>query len=117
MKIENKYRFLKYIIASICCIVINLVYSIFSHGIYSNYMTYMFVIPLILGIISILINRNNNKEGNDLAFCSILTLIMGVFLKGVFEIAGTSSPYQVIYFIIGCLLYLFGLLWSLKHQL
>ena len=70
-----KYRILKYIIGSILCIIINFIYSLFGHGVHSNYMTYMFIIPLFLGPTSVLANIYDNKEGCEDYNCSLLCLV------------------------------------------
>lgn len=111
-----KYRILKYLIGSILCIIINFIYSLFGHGVHSNYMTYMFIIPLFLGPTSVLANIYDNKEARDFAFCGIVTLVIGFFIKGVFEIAGTSSPFQGVFFYVGCILYMISIVWTIKHQ-
>ena len=38
-----------YVIISIFCLIFGQVYEIFSHEVYSNYMIYAFLIPLIFG--------------------------------------------------------------------
>ena len=111
---EKKKKIVICFISSVVCVVINFVYSLFSHGVHSNYMTFMFAVPLLLGAISILVNIHNNKLANDLAICGILTLTMGVFIKGIFEIAGTSSKYQAIYYVVGVLLYLVSFVFVFK---
>lgn len=113
---EKKKKIVICFISSVVCVVINFVYSLFSHGVHSNYMTFMFAVPLLLGAISILVNIHNNKLANDLAICGILTLTMGVFIKGIFEIAGTSSKYQAIYYVVGVLLYLVSFVFVFKKQ-
>ena len=116
MNKKLKKHLILYGLFSIICIVINIVYAQFSHGVSSNYMTYMFIIPLFLGPTSVLANIYDNKEARDFAFCGIVTLVIGFFIKGVFEIAGTSSPFQSIFFYVGCILYMISIVWTIKHQ-
>jgi len=94
-----------YFVITLVCIIINFIYSKFSHGVSSNYMTYMFLIPLILGtliyfIISLIKKYPKSFEYNIYNY-AIITLTLGCFIKGVFEIAGTSSPFQIVYWIFG----------------
>ena len=105
-----KKHLILYGIFSIICIVINAIYSIFSHGVSSNHMTYMFLYPLLLGIFVSLINYENNNEVTDFSFCGILTLTIGSFLKGIFEIAGTSSEYEILFYLAGIILIIIGLI-------
>ena len=105
-----KKSFWGYDIFSVLCVIINFIYAQFSHEVSSNYMTYMFLYPLVLGVIASLINQKNNKVVSDIFLCGILTLTMGSFLQGIFEIAGTSSPFQIVFYILGMGLMLVGLI-------
>ena len=113
---EKKKKIIIYIVSSVFCIIVNFVYSLFSHGVHSNYMTFMFLIPLLLGIINVLVNIHKNIVANDLAICGILTLTIGFFTKGIFEIAGTSSEYQAVYYVVGLVLYLGSFIFAFKKQ-
>ena len=101
---EKKKKIIIYIVSSVFCIIVNFVYSLFSHGVHSNYMTFMFLIPLLLGIINVLVNIHKN----------IVTI--GFFTKGIFEIAGTSSKYQAVYYVVGLVLYLGSFIFAFKKQ-
>ena len=106
---KRKKTIFIYFIVSIICIIINYVYSKFGHGVTSNYMTYMFLYPLIGGIIAILINRDNNRIFNNLYSYGIATLTVGSFIKGILEIAGTNSIYEIIFYIVGIILILLAI--------
>lgn len=99
LDIKNKKEIKYYIFLSILCTCINLIYSKFSHGVSSNYMTYLFIIPLIGGSIFLFINKKNIKY--NLYHLGIITLIIGSLIKGILEIAGTSSVFNIVYFIFG----------------
>lgn len=118
MKLDNekKKKIIIYIVSSVVCILINFIYSLFSHGVYSNFMNFMFLIPLLLGTINVLVNIHNSIVSNDLALCGILTLTMGFFTKGIFEIAGTSSKYQLVYYVVGISLYFGSCIFAFKKQ-
>ena len=104
---------LLYIIFAVVCIITNLIYGNFSHNVSSNYMTWMFLYPFVLGIISTFLNYKGNKVVKDLFFFGILTLTIGSFLKGVFEIAGTASAFQFVYYVFGIGLLIAGFLYTI----
>lgn len=43
--------FVTYICVTLFCLVFYLIYNIFSHGVHSPYMTYLFAWPLVLGVL------------------------------------------------------------------
>lgn len=104
----------KYFVCSFICLVISFIYSKYSHGVSSIYMTYLFVIPLIGGIINSFIKGNNIF--NNTFPSSILTFSIYSLLMGIFEIAGTDSNYMVILIILGIIMLVISLLSLLKKQ-
>lgn len=99
------------IMVSLICMFINYIYAQFGHGVSSNYMTYMFLYPLVIGIVTSVINIKNVKISSNLFICGIATITLGSFLQGIFEIAGTSTPFQSLYYILGCILIFFGIIY------
>ena len=73
-------------------------------------MTYMFLYPSIIGIITSIMNYYQYKIAKDLFMCGILTLTLGSFLQGIFEIAGTASDFQIVFYVAGICLILCGLI-------
>lgn len=116
--LDIKKSVLVYSEVTIFLIILNYIYSLFSHNISSSYMTYMFVYPLIGGVfVNLLIIINKKITEIKLFYIAksilnygIATLIVGSFIKGVFEIAGTDSIYLVYYFYIGIILIIIGFL-------
>ena len=118
---------LSYILITLFCILFSLVYEHFSHGVYSDYMLYMFLFPLIGGVLifsmiglvrflpipkRLVINLYNS---------GIATLTIGSCLNGVLEIYGTNSDLISIYWLLGgfltlsaSLIYLFSLVQKTK---
>jgi len=107
-KARNKIgtrRLLIWLGISVLCLVFYLIYNMFSHGVKSAYMTYLFAWPLILGFlpstIIYIINRIRHMSSyidaiTDNAYCcGVASLTVSSMLKGIFDIAGTSSTYQV----------------------
>lgn len=99
-----------YLIISILCMAVNKIYALFGHGVSSDAMTWMFLYPLIGGLLFYLLIKMLIKGISQIsgyrAFYNIYNsgiaiLTVGSFLKGVLDIAGTSSQYTVLYFEIG----------------
>lgn len=75
-------------------------------------MTYMFVYPLIGGAVVNILSIIRQTVIEVQTFCvgkavlnyGIATLVVGSFMKGVFEIAGTGSDYLAYYFYVGIVL-------------
>lgn len=96
-----------YILLTAFCGAFSYVYESFSHEVYSDYMAWLFLIPLLLGVIPNILALISKK----LFFVSswqriihnfaIATLTVGSILQGVVQIYGTSSPYIIYYFIVG----------------
>jgi len=110
---------LTYISMSLIAIVVDNIYAIFGHGVRSAAMTWMFIYPLICGaLIYFLIERLIPGVGKTTGYrlfynvynSGIATLTVGGFLKGILEIAGTSSTYIVLFNVIGWLFILVGLI-------
>ena len=99
-----------YLILSVTAVVINKVYGVFGHGVDSPSMTWMFLYPLLGGaLFYFIIERfvpHIIKLSGYRVFCNIYnsgiaTLTFGSLLKGILNIAGTSSSYLVFFYIVG----------------
>lgn len=97
-------------VTTIVTLVVGTVYEFFSHQVYSPFMYLLFMIPLALGVVPNLIAKMIGKtflESEDAQAAykmGVLTFIFGSFLKGVFDIYGTSSVYPTLYLPVGALL-------------
>ena len=121
-----------YVAAAAFCFVFQFIYGMFGHGVHSAYMTYMFLLPLLLGaggygggtLLHYGIEKKNpaytalqqNRQLNNLERlgcgmynAGVATLTAGSCLLGIFQIAGTDSVYINDYFIAGALLCAAGL--------
>lgn len=114
---DTRYKYHKtvlvYLCVSILSVVINKVYALFGHGVSSDAMTWMFLYPLLGGgllylLLWFLLPGVNCFTGYRLFFnlynSGIALLSVGSLLKGIMEIAGTSSPYLKLYAWMGCIL-------------
>ena len=108
----NKVR--RYLISTIVTALFGAVYEYFSFGVFSYYMLYAFIFPLILGILPWLMIAMDDRyfigEGfpkqmtGNLWGAGITTLTVGSILHGVLDIYGTTSTITKYYFIAGAVL-------------
>jgi len=105
---------LGYTVIALFCGLFSWVYEQFSHGVYSNYMIYLFTIPLIGGaaVFSLVgLNRRwpmPNRFSLNAYHAGIATLSVGIAMQGILEIYGTSSDYIVAYGFTGAVLIVIG---------
>lgn len=96
-----------YIPITLFCMLFGWVYEKYSFGVYSNYMIYAFVFPLIGGMIFWLLIGTSKKKfrfNNIFLKChsaSISTFTVGFIFKGVLDIYGTTSSLCYVYWIVG----------------
>ena len=98
-----------YLGISVFVFIFGQIYEYFSHGVYSSYMMYAFLIPFIgLFIPSFLNNLILKRTVSDNVTlpwkCGIATLSAGSIYKGILEIYGTSGTFEMVYLIIGSVL-------------
>ena len=100
----------KYIIATLICILFTMIYELFSHDVYSNFMIFSFMIPLIFGVIvyyGVYLSKLSNLPSKleiSMYNAGIATLTLGSIMQGVLEIYGTTNSHIYIYLIVGILL-------------
>ena len=78
------------------------VYGLFSHGVYSYFMTYAFMIPLLGGAMPHLVAALKEKSlpgwvREDILLAVIVTLTTGSLLKGALDIYGTTNRLLIAY--------------------
>ena len=116
MKIAGNYA----IMAAIC-LVIGIVYEIFSHDVLSVFMVGAFAIPLVLGTLpNLYIGLRSLKTpcyaAENVYACGIVTLTIGTMLKGVLDIFGTTNSLLKFYFIIGAAFAILGIVFYLLQN-
>lgn len=104
-----------YLFISMFCILFGAVYEYFSHEVYSYYMLYAFVFPLVGGAVPFLglafyNKRLPGKVSCNLYHSGIATLTVGSFFQGALEIYGTTNRLIVIYWWLGILFLLTGII-------
>lgn len=112
--LETKKQIIKYIIATVLCIIINIVYSLFSHNVFSNYMRYMFIIPICFLFISLI---SKDLVYRNLIASSALTLTFASLLKGIVVIAGTKTFYTQILFYLSILLLIISVVYIIVKRI
>lgn len=99
-----------YLAFAIGCVVVDNVYALFGHGVRSVYMDFMFLYPLVGGVLFRLVlnvlapGLFDNPRSTAFANClgaGVILLTVGSMLKGIMAIAGTDSALLWAYFIIG----------------
>lgn len=98
-KQKSRRTLIAYIGITVFCLVFYLVYNRFSHGVHSDYMTFLFLWPLILGVgqklVRMLLRGLPDPSDNAADFwnAGLAACVVSSALTGIFEIAGTSSVY------------------------
>ena len=108
------------LIAALVCALFGAVYERFSHGVYSYWMLYAFAFPLVLGVLPLyLVEALRAPLPGSLRWglyhAGIATLTVGSLISGALEIYGTSSPLTFVYWIVGEVLTLLGVLLFLSR--
>ena len=107
---RGKRIMLIYLFISAFCLLIFLVYNIFSHGVLSFFMTFLFIWPLVFGFLPafflyIIMKKKpfilRSRIPARLYRSGVASITMASLLQGIFEIAGTDSIYTVLLFSVG----------------
>ena len=106
---------MRYLTAAMLAAAAGALYELFSHGVYSYFMIYAFMIPLAGGVLPSLLaaraagnGRGLYAEGDALSsglqLAAIITLTTGSFMKGVLDIYGTTNRLMTVYAVLGLML-------------
>jgi hypothetical protein len=85
------------------CGLFSAVYEHFSHGVYSNFMIFLFLVPLLGGVLPALLLRLLPRLRRPAAAArrlwnsAVAALTLGTCLTGVFEIYGAPSALVRVY--------------------
>ncbi|MBO5228836.1 MAG: hypothetical protein J6B39_07590 [Lachnospiraceae bacterium] len=98
-----------YILVTIFCAVFGAVYEYFSHEVYSYFMLYAFIFPLVSAGAFLCMSLNLMKKSpgagiRNLYHSGIATLTVGSIMRGVLDIYGTTNWLISIYWVVGTLL-------------
>lgn len=115
---EKEFDILKlaliYLMVSLFCALFGGIYELFSYGVYSYYMIYAFLIPLIFGSVPLtaLLLRGGRLPGKvslGAWNAGVAALTTGCLFRGVLEIYGTTNRLIAVYFVTAGLLMAAGL--------
>ncbi len=104
-----------YAIVTALCMMLSFLYGQFSHGVSSVHMTFLFLYPLCLGVFGGLLCmvaipvKREHFFATHFYHTGVVALMISSTLKGIFEIAGTSSIYQSILTVLGILMIVIGI--------
>ena len=113
---------IRYLAAAVIVAAAGLIYEMFSHGVYSAFMAYAFMVPLLGGALpaflmarrSLQTNKKRAVSGHSsaagpsrthsaslLQLAAVVTLTAGSLIKGVLDIYGTTNRLIMVYPVIG----------------
>lgn len=95
-----------YLLVSIVCAAFGAIYELFSHEVYSYFMLYAFLFPLICGTLPFFVLACSRVRLPDEIACKlyhagIAALNVGSLFTGVLEIYGTTNRLTAVYWIVG----------------
>ncbi len=100
-----------YVVATVICILIPLIYYRFTRGVHSLYLTLLFLWPLLLGVLPSLLKyrvvprlRPQRRLSASLYHPGVAALTTASLLQGILEIAGTTCVWQTLLMVLGLLL-------------
>ena len=105
-----------YLVVSAVSAVFGAVYELFSHNVYSYYMIFAFLFPLLGGAVPFLllrilkVKRISVKFPEKLYHSGIAALTVGSIINGVLEIYGTTNSLSKIYWYAGAFLSALGII-------
>ncbi|MDR0899967.1 MAG: hypothetical protein LBM27_06410 [Lactobacillaceae bacterium] len=104
-----KSSVIKWSIITVFWIVALNIYNHFGHGVYSNFMNFVWIPSAIMIIVRLLFTKMD-RIASQLLVASAWTLSIGMFLKGVFDIANTSNNLIYLYPFLGIILLAGGII-------
>ena len=105
-----------YVLIAIFCAFFGAVYEYFSHEVYSYFMLYAFMLPLVsaglfLVICLLPLKKSPAAAARNLYNSGIATLTIGSIVRGVLDIYGTTNRLINIYWIVGIILVVAGVMY------
>ena len=105
------------VIAAAAFAVFGAIYEHFGHGVYSYFMLYAFLFPLLLGAIPLLyIKKRIPDRALVLWHCAIGTMTVGSIFQGVLEIYGTTNRMIWVYPILAGALIIAAIVSGIMHR-
>lgn len=119
--IHKKYfgKSVIYLFISLFCILFGAIYELYSHEVYSYYMIYAFIFPLVCGtllfsILSLIkIRVYPGVLARNLYHSGVAALTVGSIMQGILDIYGTTNMLTVWYWRAGLLFIIFSIILTL----
>ncbi len=107
-----------YLLISLFCVLFGAVYEYFSHEVYSGYMIYAFVFTMISAVAFLVmcllpLKKYPGGVARNLYHSGVAALTIGSIIRGVLDIYGTTNRLVSIYWIVGVVLLVAGVVWYL----
>ena len=116
-----KKTFFTYLSCSIALFVFQSIYHLFCHGVVSIGLKYVWILPLLGGLIVLLLNFPLNFLNNRFAFnlynSGLAFIINAVILQGILDIAGSDSPYVHYFYLLATILLAISLVSLISKRL
>jgi len=94
----------RYAATAMVCGGFSAIYECLSHGVHSDFMVFLFAVPLVMGTVPALVlaiaRREPPAASRRLWACAVLTLSLGFCMAGVLEIYGTTSELVMVYWVL-----------------
>ena len=104
-----------FLFAAVGVAIFSAIYELFSHQVYSNFLVFAFLFPLLGGFApySLLLRNPRLQRPGILARClynsGLSTLTAGSIFQGILEIYGTTNHLSILYWAVGFALLALGL--------
>ena len=110
-------RAVRYALAAAVCAVFGLIYEHFSFGVWSHFMGFAFLIPLLLGALPALLMRKERSPVTAQLYGGfVLTLTLGSLVKGALDIYGTTNGKLIAYPILAGFMLLAAIVSERTHR-
>lgn len=98
-----------------------MIYEIFSHDVYSYFMLYAFLVPMIMGVLPNMFHAYFYKKkvylsNSSFWKASMYTWSLGCILQGILVIFGTTNRWMVVYWLAGGILIIFSIIDTIRKR-
>ena len=100
----------RYAAAAAGCLVFAFIHELFSHGVYSPFMIFAFLLPLLFGAVPCAVLSHAparslpGTASRQMYRFGLASLTAGCLFRGILEIYGTTSRLEPVYWAAGALL-------------
>ena len=102
------------------CALFSVIYNHYGHGIHSFFMSFLFLWPFLGAawylLLPLAVSLHPSRLSKNMMNAGLATITAGSLLRGIFEIAGTSSPYENEFFFLGVTLCAFSIPFLFRYR-